>query len=298
MPGVWSKLMKRHDDFFTKEFVSEDTTLNFEMESGPITTHVSQDGDEKNIKVVAGHKFDFDGKKIEAKVSVRSSGKHTLDVGHKADFGAVKTYIREKFHFDAQDKTSKNKFSINSLLKDHKLRHKIEFLCQSGNKCTVRNDLAYQLCEKHTVAGNIGYDVSGKQITDTQFGFFGKVKDAQLALGMSWKQNEDGKEAKKLFKDSIVHWKMLFQSTKDTQVGFNYEFNPCCGSNDVTVGFSTLISENLSAKAKLSQQGHIDASFKAKLNDDWNLITSTGLDASALHGKSQVQFGFSLVGKI
>lgn len=234
-------------------------------------------------------------------MSVRSRGQHTLDVGHKADFGGVESYIREKFHFYAEDKTQKNKFSVNSLVKDAKLRHKIEFLCASADSsCIVTNDLSYQLCKTSQIVSKIGFDVTGKHFTDAHIGFFGKTKDVRMALGASFDLSNCCKkqEAGCCPCDATINWRMLFQSTPNTRVGFDYQFKPCTGENDVTVGFCTQIAEGLRAKAKLSQKGHIDAAFKAKLNDDWNLITSTGLEATALHGRSEARFGVSLAGKI
>ncbi len=100
-------------------------------------------------------------------------------------------------------------------------------------------------------------------------------------------------------KETTFKWNVLWYGKHDLDLGWNLTWN---GSGDkspeMDVGFNKKVSDTLSVKGRINHEGHIDAALRCDLNESWKFVASTGLESTAIGGKTEAKLGFGLEGKI
>lgn len=82
----------------------------------------------------------------------------------------------------------------------------------------------------------------------------------------------------------------------DFGVGYTYRINK--PETSLKLGFQHVLSDGVTLKGRIDQNGHIDYAVKAQISKDFWVLASTGVESTILKGKSDTTFGLAFETKI
>jgi hypothetical protein len=233
---------------------------------------------------VGDNKFDFE-------LKVNTNANHEAKVSTKGELGSLKTELENTFGFNSDDHSMKNDFKIAFTPKDFDIKHQLGVVCEKG-KVVFKGDLVWQCCKTSALASYVDWNFENKKFGTLGLSYAYANDVLAKSLAVSTDFSKDGCP----MNNAVFDWRVIFNASKATKVGFTYNFTSA--ASNLKVGFQTQVDADNTLQGKLSQCGKVGLNLKTKLSPDWTLISSLATDSKALGGAQESSFGFAFEGKI
>ena len=228
--------------------------------------------------------------KFRTEANFTSAGELKLSIDHPRRIGNLKFRLTDEFTYDNATRQHENLFEASTKLKDLDLKYTFKADCAPG-KVDITNHFIKKVSEGFLLSAYCTWDHQGRAWTDYGTGFW--LENSFGQTGFTFKSVVGDSQG------ADFNFRQIVKVSKDTKVGVDYVFN--CGADpapELKIGLEHKAGKDTLVKAKINQSGWIEASVKTKLNKDWSVVGSTGLDSTFVNGKSDAVYGFGLEGKI